>query len=303
MDVDITRRQAMAAGGAVALGALGLGTYRHIYRSPDVPRPVVPIDRLEMNGWELVDETTDQFEDGTLGPSTLTWQTHTLQFEMTAEREVLGRATVDYGDDRRDVSLGLFERPLSTFTASATSVSPHVFDLPGGQVKRGIRAAAEQEALVQFLNGLEARGFELPEESGNTPEEGNDGVRTEGNEDSDGNGTDPDEELETFETESGYTAKVIEFEVKYPLGEQEFEIADGEQLRIAADTVPVTCRFAVWQPSSYLLSTGGTYPTEDEIRIAAEGEDGREVRVEIEMDRSHDARRDELDEYMRSMRR
>lgn len=295
MDIDITRRQALLIGGGsiAGFGGLGLGA-RHIFRSADAPELRLPTARLEDDGWEQVAKASDEFESGSVGPFSLAWQTNSFEYHHIDEFERLEQteATLTTDEEESEVSLeDAVTFPLGLFTATVFSVSPQAFDFPGGQVKNQVEAAGQAEALTQTIDRLEAHGFEVErnDNEDSPPDE------EEGDEDSAQPG-------ETMETNRGYEATVLEFDIAYPLEEVTLQTASGEELLIESETIPAVCRIAFWQPRSYLVSVAGTYPADD-TPVALTGELADEsVQLSADFALSPAERKALLDEYIRTIR-
>ena len=304
MDVDITRRRLLVAGGGLTgLSALGIGT-RHWLRSPDAPKPAVPVDDLRTNGWERTDESIDTADVGSVGPFTFTAQTHMLQFQRPASDGAASVRSTSSDDEFEEVITLPVEMPTHLFTARGISMSPQAFDLPGGQIKTAARTAARQDVLIQFTAQLERLGFQLPEESDDTAT----GERTNESAESDDRGAENDtsnggSDIRTLETRDGYTADLLEFEVTYPLPRTGVQISEEETISLPSTAIPVTCQVALWQPSSYFMSVGSAYPARsiswDRLEEESDGED----EFEVDLDLSPEQTEAEITAYMQKIGR
>jgi hypothetical protein len=215
------RRRFLVATGAGVAGSAGLAG---CLASASAGPPAVPDDRLDANGWELVDRVrTEAFEFAIAGQGVTATST-TEVYENAALREEIAEKTLGQVRDA----------PL-LFFAGRVTIDPDLTSLPGeiGQE----RMIEEVEALTRTImaNQMGTNGVEGIERVGTG----------------------------TLRVGTDEPARRTDLRGTVPVGPISIPIADGETVELDTDALPVAGRLAVWGAEGSVLVGGGAFPAEN----------------------------------------
>lgn len=254
------RRTFLASATAAGLAALaGCST-----ASAEVPPPELPTERLDEQGYELIDQEQETVFEESLAGMTLTASAHTVVYE-----------DVPLTEDVTERTLGIVEGPLTTFFATRVGFSPALDDLPGGIGRSQILDLVEENAVESFRQQLASYGVE--------------------------DVTEVTEEV--MVTDSGIDADRTEFEGVVPFDGVEFPVTQDRTVEIEADDVSVQGWLAVWFDDGDTLVAGGVHPGETfEESVSESLSSGIDVSIEIDMGLEPDLYREEIHSFMNAVR-
>lgn len=150
-NAGVTRRRTLALGAAgITTGLAGcLGT-----RDGPVPDPVVTDGRID-DGWRLVDESSEEVLEESVGPITVTVLERSLVYEHVSVAEALAEALDADGS------------PV-LFFATRIDLRPAIDGLPFGLGRDQLMGEVEAAAEAAFREQLRAGGIDDVESTGST---------------------------------------------------------------------------------------------------------------------------------------
>lgn len=228
--------------GAAALGLSGCSSFT---AAAAAPRPVVPEDRLQSNGWaETADESGTIFSQD-YGPVTVDGVQHTLRYENTALRQVVA-----------DRTLGEVDTALAVFFATRIDFSPNLDNLPGGIGRAEIISEVRSSARDQFEQQLRDQGLTDIETTG----------------------------TESIDIDTGETADTDTIGAVFPFEGLTFDVTDTERVEIPATDVDIEAVLGVWHHGDFVIVSGGAYPAENFAQTTeTELSEGITVSVDVDL--------------------
>lgn len=275
-DYPITRRQAVAGGGILALLGAGVGV-SHVLRPARATSPVVPAQALEDEGWVQIAETSETVLDDAAGPIDVEAIASTVQYEdralVTAIKET--PVTVEYRGQTATETLGEylgeeFDQPMRVFAATKIDLTPHVDELPGGLGRAEVMDPVETRARAQFEQQLSDAGLE-------------DVTRA---------------SVGTLEVDSGQSATMFEYRASFPIEETQVSVLGGT-LDIPGDDIDIAAYLAIWHNGRNVLVGAGAHPNENYAETVTDTVQGAELTLSFDLELSPDSLRAELLEYSR----
>ena len=235
------RRRFLATTGAGVTGATGLAG---CLASASAGPPSVPDDRLDANGWELVDQQQTEALNVAIAGQELTATAVTETYENAALREEIAEKTLGQVADA----------PL-LFFASRVTIDPDLTSLPGEIGRDRVIKEVESAARVTMTEQMEANGIE-----------GIERVRT-----------------GTLSVDAEEPARRTDLRGTIPVDPISIPVADGETVDLDIDAIPVTGRLAVWATEGSVLVGGGAFPAEN-VAVETETELSDAISVSIDID-------------------
>lgn len=275
LDVDITRRQALAGGGVlVGVGAL-LGI-SHVLRGPAFVEPTVPEETLRNDGWTRVDETREVVLEDSAGPLAVQANAVTVRWEDGALVEKIRDAevTVEAFGLTRTQPLGNlvgseFGGSMGAFAATKIDVTPHVDELPGGLGRAEVMNPVRTQARESFEEQLREAGLEDVSRAG----------------------------TRTLEIDTGETADVFEYDATFPFEATTVDV-DGGSVRIPSTGIDVAGYLAVWHDGVNVLIAAGAHPDENHADTVTDTVRGETVTVSFDLGLRPARMREDLLGYM-----
>jgi hypothetical protein len=275
-DYPITRRQAVAGGGILAVLGAGVGV-SHVLRPARAASPVVPAQELEDDGWVQIAETSETVLDDAAGPIDVEAIASTVQYEDRAlVREIMETpVTVEYRGQTATETLGEylgeeFDQAMSVFAATKIDLTPHVDELPGGLGRAEVMDPVETQAREQFEQQLRDAGLE-------------DVTRA---------------SVGTLEVDSGQSATLFEYRASFPVEETQVSVLGGT-LDIPGDDIEIAGYLAIWHNGRNVLIGAGAHPNENYAETVTDTVQGAELTLSFDLELSPDSLRAELLEYIR----
>lgn len=274
--IPITRRQAIAGGGFVALIAAGLGV-SHVLRPTETIQPTVPETDLKANGWVKGDETTETVLDDSAGPVNVQAQAATVRYENEALvndiKETEG--TVEYFGQTTTEPLGdhlgsEFDQSMGVFAATKIDVTPHIDELPGGLGRAEVMNPVETQAQEQFEQQLRDAGLENLRQV----------------------------ETATFEIDTGQEATFLEYRATFVFEESSVSI-QGTTVDISGGEIEVGGYLAIWHNGRNVLIAAGAHPDENYADTVTETIQGQELTLSFDLALKPSSLREEVQGYMR----
>lgn len=258
--MDRTRRAVLAGAGALGVTALAGCSMAGAAPRP----PVVPENRLEEGGWELVAESTERaFEQSVFGVS-VTGTASTRQYEDAALAAEVNAET-----------LGQVTGQLSSFFATAVTFDPDVAGGGGALLQDAIVTRAERYARGEFVSQLEAAGLTDVTQSGTSE----------------------------FDIETGETARLTNYRARFPFEGFAVRVADDASVAVEGGDVDVAAHLAVWYRDGAVLLSGGAYPAANYAETTTQAlSSAVSVTVDIDLGLTPEAYRAELFGLMRRVR-
>lgn len=274
--IPITRRQAMAGGGIVALIAAGLGV-SHVVRPAEAIQPTIPKTDLEANGWVKGEETTGTVLDGSAGPvnvqataATVGYENEALMTDVTETEvtaEYLGQTTTDPLGDYLGSE---FEQSMGVFAATKIDVTPHIDEFPGGLGRAEVMGPVETQAQEQFEQQLRDAGLENVRQV----------------------------ETATFEIDTGREAILFQYRATFVFEESSASI-QGTTVDISGGEIEIGGYLAIWHNGRDVLVATGTHPNENYADTVTETISGQELTLSFDLALTPSSLREELQGYMR----
>jgi len=274
--LPITRRQAIAGGGLVALLGAGLGV-AHVLRPTEAMLPTVPDADLEADGWVKVDEAIETVLEDSVGPVNVEATAGTVRYEnqalLTDIRDT--PVTIEFLGETLTEALGdylgsAFEQTMGVFAATKIDVTPHVDELPGGLGRAEVMAPVVSQAQEQFEGQLRDAGLENVRQV----------------------------ETGTFEVATGEAARLFEYRATFVFGEANVSIR-GASVSISGGEIEIAGYLAVWHDGRNVLLAAGAHPNENYADVVTETIRGEELRISFDLGLSPTSLREEVQGYMR----
>jgi hypothetical protein len=228
--------------GAAAVGLSGCSSFT---AAASVPRPVVPADRLESNGWaETADESGTIFSND-YGPVTVEGVQHTLRYEDAALRQRVA-----------DRTLGEVDTALAVFFATRIDFSPNLDNLPGGIGRAEIISEVRSSAREQFEQQMRSQGLTDIETTGTG----------------------------SIDIDTGETADTDNIGAVFPFDGLAFDVTDTESVEIPATDVDIEAVLGVWHHGDFVIVSGGAYPATNFAQTTeTELSEGISVSVDVDL--------------------
>lgn len=235
------RRQLLETVSGGVAGATGLaGCLAGASAGP----PSTPDDRLEANGWELVDRGRREAFTLTIAGQDITATSTTVVYENVTLREAVTERTLGQVNDV----------PLRFFAGRVT-IDPDLTSLPGGLGREQVIDEVEANARTVVSYRMESNGIEGVERV----RTGNVRVGVDG------------------------PARRTDLRGTIQLGSISIPVADGETIELDAGAIPVAGRLAVWEVEGSVLVGGGTFPAENLV-VDTETELSSAISVSVDVD-------------------
>ncbi|WP_089383398.1 twin-arginine translocation signal domain-containing protein [Halorubrum vacuolatum] len=236
--MDRRRFLAAAAGSGVATAVAGC------LASASPSPPDVPEDRLESDGWGLVEEEKAEAFSESIAGAELTATATTRTYENEPLRSELAEKTLGEVTDA----------PVSFF-ASRITFDPDLTDLPGGVGGGQILDEVETNVRATLEAQMAAHGVEEIEKVG----------------------------TDTLTVDAGMEARQTDLEGVVPFEPVSFPAADGAPVAIEMDDIVVVGRMAVWRVDGSVLVGGGAFPAEN-VETSVEEDLSSAISVAIDVD-------------------
>lgn len=274
----LVRRRKLLIGGAVLAG---IGFYGYtLFEEPEVTNPDVATERLERNGWDLMEDSSDTEVRASVGPIDVETARSTIQYRHAGlADEVKGQPVVISGGGEtreepvRNYVSGAFSSPLAVFSATRIDFGPDVDDLPAGLGLEEIMERVTDEAESTFQQELRDSGLAS--------------VR----------------ELDTrdIEVAAGETVSFQQYSAQYAF--DGFTVEEGDtELGVPSDDIEIAGLVGTWKAGDNVLVAAGAYPNENfEATTAEESETGRTVELEVDLGLEPRTYRSQIDELVQSV--
>ncbi len=247
-----SRRRFLTA--AAGVGSASIATAGCLAAATPAP-PSLPEDRLDADGWELVEEERGEaFSETYLGRE-LTATATTEVYENVPLREELAGKTLGEVTDA----------PVSFF-ASRVTFDPNLADLPADVGSGLILDEVEANAREMLETRMAENGVEDVEETGSG----------------------------TLTVDSGEEARRTDLRGTLPFEPISLPVAGDEPVTLAEDVVPIAGRLAVWEFGETVLVGGGAFPAEN-VATSLNEDLSSAISVAIEVDLGLEPERYEVD--------
>lgn len=275
-DFPLTRRQAIAGGGLLALVGAGVGV-SHVIRPARAAQPAAPTDELDENGWVMTDQTTETVLDDAAGPVNVEAIASSVQYEDEGLKNDIKETEVviEYLGQTATETLGdylgsEFEQSMGIFAASKIDLTPHIDELPAGIGRTEVMEPLETQAQAQFEQQLTDAGLEDVRQV----------------------------EDDTFEIETGQEASFFGYRATFTFEDTETSL-QGTTIEIPGDVIELAGYLAIWHNGTNALIAAGAHPNENYADTITDTVQGEELTISFDLDLSPAALRDEIHGYMR----
>lgn len=274
-DYPITRRQAIAGGGVLAVLGIGVGVL-HVLRPAEGVLPTVPEKDLGENGWVKIDQTSETALDDSAGPVNVEAVVATVQYENEGlMRDIKDtEVTIEYRGQTTTERLGdhlgsEFDQSMGVFAATKIDVTPHIDELPGGIGRAEVMDPVLTQAQDEFEAQLQDAGLE--------------NVRR--------------VDTGDFEIDTGQIASFFEYRAMFVFEQTEATLL-GTTIEIPGGEIEVAGYLAVWHNGRNVLISAGAHPNENYADTITDTVQGDELRLSFDLDLSPSSLRDEVLGYM-----
>lgn len=275
-DYPITRRQAIAGGGVLAVLGIGIGVL-HVLRPAEGILPTVPKEDLEANDWVKIDQTSETALNDSAGPINVEAVAATVQYENEGlTRDIKDtEVNIEYRGQTTTERLGdylgsEFDQSMGVFAATKIDVTPHIDELPGGIGRAEVMDPVLTQAQDEFEAQLQDAGLENVRQV----------------------------ETSDFEIDTGQTASFFEYRATFVFEQTEVTLR-GTTIEIPGGEIDVAGYLAVWHNGRNVLIAAGAHPNENYADTVTETVQGDELTLSFDLDLSPSSLRDEVLGYMR----
>lgn len=275
MDVDVTRRQAIAGGGVFALLLGGIGVSHYLRGAAFVP-PGVPAEQLEADGWVKLGETQEVVLDDSAGPINVEAKAVTVRYEDRAlvERILDTDVTIEYQGLTATRRLGdyvgsQFDQSMGVFAATKIDVTPHIDELPAGLGQAEVMGPVRSQAQQAFEDQLREAGLENVRQTGTS----------------------------TLDIDTGGTADRFEYAATFRFEETTIDV-QGATIDVPGTDLEVAGYLALWHTGSNVLVAAGAHPNENYADTVTDTYQGEEITIEFDLGLRPSQMREDLLGYM-----
>lgn len=254
----MNRRTFLAAVGSAGAAAMaGCASTASAATGP----PIVPTDRLDSGGWELVDETDEQVFEQAYAGVTVTATAKTKLYTDAQLQAEIARKTLDQANGQ-----------FATFFATRVVFSPNLTSLPAGVGREQLMDRTEQESRAAFEQRLRDAGLTNVAQT-------NEG---------------------SIDVATGETARLTDFAADYEFGAMSFTLPNEETVSFEGGTIGVAGHLAAWYHDGSILIAGGAYPAEDfERHVSKDVTNAITMSADIDLGLTPEQYRTELFDLMR----
>lgn len=277
--ISITRRQAIAGGGVLAVLGMGIGVL-HVLRPAEGILPTVPEENLEANDWVKIDQTSETPLDDSAGPVNVEAVAATVQYENEGlTRDIKDtEVKIEYRGETITERLGdhlgsEFDQSMGVFAATKIDVTPHIDELPGGIGRAEVMDPVLTQAQDKFEAQLQDAGL--------------------------GNVRHVD--TSDFEIDTGQMASFFEYRAAFVFEQTEVTLR-GTTIEIPGGEIDVAGYLAVWHNGRNVLIAAGAHPNENYADTITETVQGDKLTLSFDLELSPSSLRDEVLGYMRRVK-
>ncbi|MCO8266160.1 DUF6517 family protein [Haloferax sp. AB510] len=218
--------------------------------------PKVPKGALKAGGWEYIGgHSLDPAFERSVGPASVSAAFETLVYE-----------DMDLSETLKEKTLGQAEGQFSLFFATRVTLNPSLSNLPG-TVRGTVVDLVEKHARKHYegqLRDVDVTDIEQTDTRSTT-------------------------------VDTGDSARVTEYGATIAFDEITFPFTDEKEFTIESQEFDVSGMLAVWEHDGTILVAGGAHPGENiELSVTKEPTEAIEVSVDIDLELTPDAYREEL---------
>ena len=276
----LTRRRALIGAGLAGVGAVGYALLS-ILNPPNAPRPVLPADEMESDGWVETGGEGAPVADMRVGPLTVRTLANTVQYgnrgllDAVRDREV----TIEVAGQTVTRSLAeaapeALDQYLAIFVASRIDLGPDVDDLPLGIGRAEVMDQARIAAQASFEQTMADAGLQ--------------------NVSSTGSGT--------LDVATGETATLDRYRADFPF-EGGTVSALGQEFDVPSTALEMAGYLAVWHHEDWIMVAAGAHPAANYTDTAErELETGGTATISLDLGLTPADYREEMLGYVRQLR-
>lgn len=274
--IPITRRQAFAGTGLLALVGLGLGV-SHVLRGARTVDPEVPAEQLQGEDWVLAEELQESVLQDSAGPIAIEAIGSTVRYENQGlvadirDSEVEIEFRGETGTERLgDHAGGQFDQSMGVFVATKIDLTPHVDELPAGIGRAQVMDPVETQSREQFAQQLREAGLEDVRE------------------------VDP---TVAFEPDAGGSAAFFEYRGTFTFEGAAVEVR-GVPITFSGGGIEIAGYLAVWHDGRNVLIAAGAHPNENYTETVTQTTAGDELTASVDLGLRPAELREEVLGYM-----
>ena len=233
----LTRRRALIGAGLVGVGAVGYAVLS-ILNPPNAPRPVLPTDRMEADGWVETGGEGAPVTEMRVGPLTITTLANTVQYGNRGLLDAVRQRDVTVEGAGQTVTRSLAEAApealdqyLAIFVASRIDLGPDVDDLPLGIGRAEVMDQARAAAQTSFERTMADAGLQGISRTGSG----------------------------TLAVDTGETAMLDRYRADFPFAGGTVS-ALGQEFDVPSTALEMAGYLAVWHHGDWIMVAAGAHP-------------------------------------------